>query len=107
MATYALQSPVHAGSQIAFVQPPASNDIAPCGAGMGLLVVNPAGGTITVSLPLPSEDGITVASRVVSIPASTTELIPLPSSVYGPSVTLTYTGTLTNVQVAVISSPAT
>ena len=107
MATYLNQSPVHAGSQVTFTSPPASGDIAPCGPGIGLLVVNPTGGTtITVSLPMLPVDGMTAGPRVISIPVTTTELIPLPSSVYGSSVTITYTGTLTTVQVASISSPA-
>jgi hypothetical protein len=108
MATYALQNPPHAGAQITFTSPPANNDIAPCGSGMSLLVVNPtANGTVTVSLPCLTDDGLTVGPRVVTIPQATSWLIPLISSVYGSTVTLTYTGTLTTVQVAVITSPGT
>ena len=52
MATYALQNPSHSGGQITFTSPPANNDVAPCGSGIALLVVNPtANGTVTVSLP--------------------------------------------------------
>lgn len=105
MATYAIQNPPHAGAAISFVSPPANNDIAPCGSQLSLLVVNPAGGTITVSLPGAPNDNQAVGPRVVSIPASTSWLIPLISAVYGPTVQLTYTGTLTSVQVAVITTP--
>jgi len=108
MATYAVQNPAHAGSQITYTSPPASNDVAPCGSNTGLLVVNPAAnGTVTVSLPALADDGLTVGPRVVSIPQGTTWLIPLAPSVYGSSVVLTYTGTLATVQVAAITSPGT
>jgi hypothetical protein len=115
MATYVLQTPTHAGSTITFVSPPASGDIAPTTAtgqslpGSALLVVNPSGnGTVTVALAASiTDDALTIGSRTVSIAQATSWLIPLPASVYGPTVTLTYTGTLTTVQVAVISSPAT
>jgi hypothetical protein len=108
MATYALQNPSHSGAQITFTSPPANNDIAPCGSGISLLVVNPAAnGTVTVSLPCLPDDGLTVGPRVVSVPQGTSWLIPLVSSVYGSTVTLTYTGTLATVQVAVITSPGT
>src|ERR1700733_1014035 len=105
MATYAVQGPAHAGTAITFVSPPATGDVAPCGSGYGLLVVNPtANGTVTVALSEPLDDGLVTQSRTVSIPQATSWLIPLPQSVYGASTTLTYTGTLTTVQVAVISS---
>lgn len=109
MATYTLQNPSHSGAQITFQSPaPASGDIAPCGSAIALLVVNPAAnGTVTVSLPCLPDDGLTVGPRVVTIPQATSWLIPLVSSVYGSTVTLTYTGTLATVQVAVITSPGT
>lgn len=107
MATYAIQSPAHAGAQLTPAVP-ANGDIAPCGSGIGLLVVNPAAnGTVTVSLPMSSFDGVVVGPRVVSVPQGTSWLIPLPSSVYGNTVTLTYTGTLGTVGVSVITSPGT
>jgi hypothetical protein len=106
LATYTVQNPAHAGAQVTFVSPPASNDIAPCGSGLALMVVNPtANGTVTVSLPALADDGMTVGPRVVSIPQATTWFIPLLSSVYGSTVTLTYTGTLATVQVAVMTFP--
>jgi hypothetical protein len=106
MATYTIQSPAHVGAQLVPVSPPANGDIAPCGSGVALLVVNPAAnGTVTVSLPMLPSDGVTVGPRVVSLPQGTSWLIPLPSSVYGSTVVLTYTGTLTTVLVSVISTP--
>jgi hypothetical protein len=106
VATYVLNNPSHSGAAITFVSPPASGDIAPTGSGVALMVVNPtANGTVTVSIPALTDDGMTVGPRVVSIPQATTWLIPLPPSVYGSSVTLTYTGTLTTVQVAIVTSP--
>ena len=100
MAIYALQNPGHTGAQLTFTSPPANADVTPTGAGVALMVVNPtANGTITVSLPMLTVDGQVAGPRVVSIPQATTWFIPLP----GPSVTLTYTGTLTTVQVAVVA----
>ena len=108
MATYALQSPPHAGAQLTF-QVPASGDLAKPGQGIGLLVLNPTGnGSVTVSLPMPTSDGVTVGPRTVACAAAsaTPTLIPLPATVYGSSpIAITYTGTLTTVQVALITIP--
>lgn len=105
MTTYTLQQPPHAGAQLTF-STPASGDQAPTGPGIGLLVINPSGGTtITVSLPPLTSDGLTVGPRIVSILAGATWIIPLPSGVYGAApVTLTYTGTLTGVLVAAVNN---
>ena len=109
MATYALQSPPHAGAQLTFTSPPANGDLVTPGQGIGLLVINPTGnGSVTVSLPMPASDGVTVGPRTVTCAASSANptLIPLPSSVYGTApIALTYTGTLTTVQVALITIP--
>jgi hypothetical protein len=112
VATYTVQNAPHAGSVITFVSPPANNDIAPCASQYSLMLVNPSGnGTVTVSLPGGTPDGglydsvLTVGPRVVSCAQATTTLIPLLPNTYGPTVTLTYTGTLTTVQVAVICVP--
>ena len=108
MATYALNNPSHSGAAITYTSPPASNDITPCGSGIALILVNPgANGNVTVSLPCITTDGLTVGPRVVTVPQATTWLIPLPASVYGNTATITYTGTLTSVQVAAITSPGT
>jgi hypothetical protein len=108
MTTYALQAPGHAGAQLTF-NTPASGDLATPGVGTALMVVNPAGnGNVTVSLPMPASDGVTVGPRVVTCPAGSTAptLIPLPPSVYGTAaISLTYSGTLATVQVALITIP--
>ena len=104
MATYPVQIPPHAGAQLTFASPPANGDVAVCGPTNALLVVNPpANGDVTVSLPSPMVDQRVVAPRVVTVPQGTSWLIPVIAEVYGPSVVLTYTGTLTTVQVAAIS----
>ena len=57
---------------------------------------------------MPASDGVTVGPRTVLCAAAsaTPTLIPLPSSVYGTApVAITYTGTLTTVQVALITIP--
>jgi len=108
MATYTVQNPPHTGAQVSYSVVPANGDITPCGPGLGLLIVNPAAnGTVTVSLPMLPFDGVAVGPRVVTMLQATTWLIPLPSTVYGSTATLTYTGTLATVQVAVIATPGT
>ena len=106
--TYPLQAPAHAGAQLTF-STPASGDLATPGVGYALMVVNPTGnGAVTVSLPMPASDGVTVGPRVISCPANSNNptLIPLPPSVYGNTpIPLTYTGTLATVQVALVVIP--
>lgn len=107
MTAYAVQSPPHAGAQLTY-STPANGDTMPTGAGVALLVKNPAAGTaITVAATLPSVDGLPGPTRTVNIPVGPADwLIPFPASVYGPGpVTLTYTGTLTSVQVAAVVVP--
>ena len=108
MATYSLQSPPHAGAQLTFVVPASGDQVLP-GQGTGLVVINPTGnGSVTVSLPMPASDGVTVGPRIVSCAASSANptVIPLPSTVYGiAAIALTYTGTLATVQVALITIP--
>ena len=108
MTTYALQAPGHAGAQLTF-NTPANGDLATPGVGYALMVVNPTGnGAVTVSLPMPASDGVTVGPRVISCPAGSNAptFIPLPPSVYGNTpVSLTYTGTLATVQVALVVIP--
>jgi hypothetical protein len=101
MATYAVQTPVHAGTQYTWVTP-VSGDLAPTGPANYLRVFNGSVSSITVTLPVPNVDGtLTVASRVVTVPASTLAApnpvdIPLPPSVYGTgTVAITYSATTT------------
>jgi hypothetical protein len=107
MTTYALQAPAHAGAQLTWTTPATGDQLTPA-AGTALVVLNPTGSSITVSLPMPASDGVTVGPRVVTCAVSATAptVIPVPSAVYGSSpITLTYTGTLTAVQVALITIP--
>lgn len=108
MATYALQSPPHAGAALTFVVPASGDQVTP-GQGIGLMIINPTGnGAVTVSLPMPASDGVTVGPRSVSCAANSANptIIPLPSAVYGSApIALTYTGTLTTVQAALITIP--
>lgn len=100
MATYTVQSPVHAGTQPTWVTP-TSGDLAPTGPANYLVVFNGSVSSINVTLPIPNFDGQSVTSRVVAVPASTLAapapvMIPLPSSVYGTgTVAITYSATTT------------
>lgn len=105
MATYAVQSPPHAGAQIT-TQTPASGDLAPTGNGVGLLVQT-AGTATTVTLPItPTYDGLAVASRTFTCPATGLTLIPLPSAVYGAGPQVVNYSAVTAVSVAVITVPS-
>lgn len=83
MATYAVQSPPHAGALIT-VQAPGgtTGDLAPTGSGIALYVSNGATPTTVTLVPLPF-DNLTVGTRSVAIAAASQYLIPLPASVYG------------------------
>ena len=112
MTAYVVQSPPHAGATVTLAAPGGTTgDTAPTGSGIALLVVN--GATVaTLTLPVPSFDGLTVTSRTVTLTASVPTIIPLPSSVYGTgTVALTYSNvtTLTGgaTGVAVITVPGT
>lgn len=112
MTAYTVQSPAHAGATVTLIAPGGTTgDTAPTGSGIALLAVN--GATVaTVTIPVPTVDGLTVTSRVVTLTASVPTIIPLPSSVYGTApVALTYSNvtTLTGgaTGVAVITIPGT
>jgi hypothetical protein len=106
MATYAVQSPPHAGAAVTLTAPGGTTgDLAATGNGIGLLVSTGTAGT-TVSLPIaPSYDGLTVATRTVVVAPSSLELIPLPSQVYGVGLTSVNYSTTTTVTVAEITIP--
>lgn len=111
MATYPVQSPVHAGTQPTWTTP-ANGDLAPTGPANYLVVFNGSASSITVTLPIaPTYDGLTIAGsgRTVSVPASTLAapapvFIPLPSSVYGTGTTVVNYSATTTVSVAVIGA---
>lgn len=90
--TYTIQSPPHAPAAAITLQAPGgtTGDVAPTGSGVALLVVNGATPTSVALVPVPF-DGLTVGTRTITIAASSTYLIPLPSSVYGAgTVAVTY-----------------
>lgn len=83
MATYAVQSPPHAGAAVTLQAPGGTTgDLAPTGSGVALLVGNGATPTTVTLVPIPF-DGLTVGTRSVAIGANSINLIPLPASVYG------------------------
>jgi len=104
--TYTVQTPPHAGATLTPVAPAASGDVLPCGSGLALLIVQTGTNAPTISLPLPPSDGQPVTARTYAVPsgAGNSVLIPLPSSVYGPTVSPTWTGTLTGINTYVISN---
>ena len=110
MATYATQTPVHAGTTITWVTP-ASGDLAPTGAANYLVVFNGSVSSITVTMPIaPTYDGMTIggSGRTYTVLASTLAapapmFIPLPASVYGAGTTVVNYSATTTVSVAVIA----
>jgi len=117
MTTYAIQTPAHAGTAVTYAAPSGTTgDLAPTGpvGGPGVaLAVNNGATPTTVLLTALGVDGLPGAVRTVTIPATSTVLIPLLASVYGPGpIPVTYGNitTLTgasNLGVAVITLPAT
>jgi hypothetical protein len=109
MATYAVQTPVHAGTAPAWVTP-VSGDLAPTGPSNYLVVFNGSVASITVTLPVaPTYDGLAVASRTYVVLASTLAApvlgyIPLPPSVYGTGTTVVNYSAVTTVSVHVLST---
>ncbi|HVB27376.1 MAG TPA: hypothetical protein VNE21_05640 [Mycobacteriales bacterium] len=65
---------------------------APCGAGIGLVLINGAASTVLVTLHVPAAttfDGLAIPSRLVTLPATigAVTIIPLVASTYGDPVT--------------------
>jgi len=108
MTAFAVQAPGHGGAVITLTAPTTGSvDTVPTGQGIGLWVVGPSSASANVTIPIPNVDGTqAVTGRNVVINTGTSQLIPLPSSVYGAGpVTLTWAGTLTACTVAVITIP--
>ena len=108
MTAFAVQAPGHGGAVITLTAPTTGSvDTVPTGAGIGLWVVGPSSASATVAIPIPAVDATqAVTPRSVTIATATSQLIPLPSTVYGTGpVTLTWSGTLTACVVAVITIP--
>ena len=69
-----------------------SGHTAPCGAGIGLLLVNGAASTVLVTLHVPAAttvDGLAIANRTVTLPATigAITIVPLPANPLGDPVT--------------------
>ena len=108
MTAFTVQAPGHGGAVITLTAPTTGSvDTVPTGTGIGLWVVGPSSASATVAIPIPNVDATqTVTARSVTINTATSQLIPLPSTVYGTGpVTLTWSGTLTACVVAVITIP--
>ena len=108
MTAFSVQAPGHGGAVITLTAPTTGAvDTVPTGQGIGLWVVGPSSASANVTIPIPNVDGTqAVTGRNVVINTATSQLIPLPSSVYGTGpVTLTWAGTLTACVVAVITIP--
>ena len=108
MTAFAVQAPGHGGAVITLTAPTTGSvDTVPTGAGIGLWVVGPSSASATVAIPIPNVDATQmVTARSVTIATATSQLIPLPSTVYGTGpITLTWSGTLTACTCAVITIP--
>jgi len=69
-----------------------TGNTAPCGAGLGLLLVNGAAATCLITMHVPAGitfDGLVIANRTVTLPATSgaVTIIPLVASVYADPVT--------------------
>ena len=69
-----------------------SGNTAPCGSGLGLMLVNGAAATCLITMHVPAGitfDGLVIANRTVTLPATSgaVTIIPLPATVYGDPVT--------------------
>lgn len=117
MTAYTVQSPPHAGATLTTAAPAATGNTAPGGNGVGLLVINPTGGTsVTVSLHVPTaftHDGLPIAgagpngSRTLTVASPGYGVLPIVAATHvDPSTglaTFDVSGTLTNVLCAVIA----
>ena len=69
-----------------------SGHTAPCGSGLGLMLVNGAASTVLVTLHVPAAttfDALAIANRTVTLPATSgaVTIIPLPATTYADPVT--------------------
>lgn len=69
-----------------------SGNTAPCGSGLGLLLVNGAASTVLVTMHVPATttfDGLVIPNRTVTLPATigAVTIIPLPALTYADPVT--------------------
>lgn len=112
MTAYTTQNPPHAGATLTTAAPAATNNTAPCGNGLGLLIINPTGGTsITVTMHVPAAitfDGLVIPNRTLTVAAGPSPaILPLVAADYLDPATglclFDVSGTLTNVLCAVIA----
>ena len=69
-----------------------SGNTAPCGAGLGLMLINGAASTVLITMRVPAAttfDGLAITNRTVTLPATigAITIIPLVPTVYGDPVT--------------------
>ena len=69
-----------------------SGHTAPCGSGLGLMLVNGAASTVLITLHVPAAttfDGLAISNRTVTLPATSgaVTIIPLVATTYGDPVT--------------------
>jgi hypothetical protein len=115
LTAYVTQGPSHAGAAITMSAPSGTaSDSCPTGDHFGLLVNNVGSAAISVVLPVTATyDGLTVASRVVSVAGTAAsgsvlggwEMIPVPSAVYGIANQNIQYSTVTSVTVAAVRIP--
>lgn len=89
---YTVQNPPHAGATLTETAPATTGNTAPCGKGVGLLVKNGSGSSITVTIAVPAAvtyDGLGIGNatpgsggRVVTVPAASDALIPLVAATF-------------------------
>jgi hypothetical protein len=69
-----------------------TGNTAPCGSGLGLMLINGAASTVLITMHVPAAttfDGLAIANRTVTLPATigAITIIPLVASVYADPVT--------------------
>lgn len=69
-----------------------SGNTAPCGSGLGLMLVNGAASTVVITLHVPAAttvDGLSISNRTFTLPATSgsVSFIPLPASPFADPVT--------------------
>ena len=69
-----------------------SGNTAPCGSGLGLMLINGAASTCIITMHVPAAttfDGLSISNRTVTLPATSgaVTIIPLPALTYGDPVT--------------------
>ena len=69
-----------------------TGNTAPCGSGLGLMLINGAAATCLITLHVPAAttfDGLSISNRTVTLPATSgaVTIIPLPATTYADPVT--------------------